>query len=396
MWIFLLIMIALFGGAYGYLGWRFITPAHFGPPWSWLAWVIPAVLVMLPFVQLAFRNSKAGGVWMDVLSWIGYVSMGFFSFVLVFVLVRDAAWLLTLAGQKAVSWLGGGSGELFDPARRSFLLKATNLGILGLSAAVTGYGIFQARRKPTLVRVDIPIRGLPKAFDGFRIAQITDIHAGLTIGLEWIRGVVEEVNALGADLVAFTGDLVDGSVAQLRSEVAPIAELKAPHGVFFVTGNHEYYSGAAEWVEEVKRMGLDVLMNEHRTISVDGSGLVLAGVPDVSGGQFLPSHKSDPAGTLAAVPPGPPRILLAHQPKSVFPAAREGFDLMLSGHTHGGQFFPWNAAAALDQPYIAGLFRHPVKSGEGWVYVSEGTGYWGPPLRVGTHSEITLFTLRST
>lgn len=141
-------------------------------------------------------------------------------------------------------------------------------------------------------------------------------------------------------------------------------------------------------------MGLDVLINEHRIIPLNGSQMVLAGVPDHSGGQFIKQHRSDPERTLSDAPNGSLRVFLAHQPRSLYQAAKVGFDLMLSGHTHGGQFFPWNFAAAIGQPYVAGLHKHEVGSGEGWVYVSRGTGYWGPPLRVGTRSEITLLTLR--
>lgn len=397
--LFFLVVISLFGAAYGYLGWRIVTPAHFASPWNWLAWLIPALLVLLPFVQLLFRNAEKDGLWIDALSWVGYVSMGFFSFVLVFVLARDLVWVLAWGGEKIAGWIGPATGnpgpELVSPGRRQFLLRATNLGILGVSAALAGYGIFQARRKPELVSVEIPIPDLPPSLEGFRIAQITDIHAGLTIGREWIRTVVDEVNALGADLVAFTGDLVDGSVAQLRDDVAPMADLKAPHGVFFVTGNHEYYSGADDWLKEAENLGMTVLMNAHRTINVNGSSLVVAGVPDYSGGQFSPHHASDPASTLGSAPKDGVRILLAHQPRSVFSAQTEGFDLMLTGHTHGGQFFPWNVLAAVEQPYITGLHRHAAASGAGWVYVSQGTGYWGPPMRVGTRSEITLLTLRT-
>ncbi|MBM4169914.1 MAG: metallophosphoesterase [Ignavibacteria bacterium] len=398
MLIFFLVVVTVFGAAYGYLGWRIIGPAHFPTPWNWIAWIVPVIFLLLPFVQMFYRNSKSNGPWLDLLSWVGYVSMGFFSFVLVLVLLRDLGWMAAIGGEKIASWMssvfGNGSVHVFDPGRRRFLLMATNLGILGVSAALTGYGIIQARRTPSIVDVDIPIKGLPETFTGFRIVQISDIHAGLTIGREWVEMVVGKVNELGADLIAFTGDLVDGSVEHLRHDVQPIAELKAKHGVYFVTGNHEYYSGAAAWVEEIRRMGLDVLMNEHRIIPLNGSHMVLAGVTDSSGGQFIKQHTSDPAKTLAEAPNGNLRVFLAHQPRSLYQAAKAGFDLMLSGHTHGGQFFPWNFAAALGQPYVAGLHKHDVGSGEGWVYVSRGTGYWGPPLRVGVQSEITVLTLR--
>ena len=175
----------------------------------------------------------------------------------------------------------------------------------------------------------------------------------------------------------------------LSNDVAPFAELQAPYGKFFVTGNHEYYSGAEQWVREAGRLGYDVLMNEHRRIQRSGASFVLAGVTDYSGGQFIPSHKSDPKAAINNAPSGDVKILLAHQPRTLLQAESLGYDAMISGHTHGGQFFPWNLVAALGQPYISGLHDHNGM----WVYVSKGTGYWGPPVRLGARSEITVITL---
>ena len=178
-----------------------------------------------------------------------------------------------------------------------------------------------------------------KEFVGFKIVQITDIHARLTVKRDWIETIVAEVHALKPDLIAFTGDLADGSVPHLRGEVAPLGELQAPYGKFFVTGNHEYYSDAEPWVEEARRLGYDVLINEHRLVQRNGASLVLAGVTDYSGGGFLPHHKSDPQAGLDNAPSDTVKVLLAHQPRTLHQAESLGFQLMLSGHTHGGQFF---------------------------------------------------------
>jgi len=194
------------------------------------------------------------------------------------------------------------------------------------------------------------------------------------------------------DLIACTGDLADGSVSYLRDDVAPLAELHAPYGKFFVTGNHEYYSGAEPWIEEVKRMGYNVLLNGHQLISRNGSSIVLAGVTDTSGGDFLSHHHSDPRKALDGAPVDTTRVLLAHQPRTLYAAESSGYDLIICGHTHGGQFFPWNLFATLGQPYIKGLHKHNGT----WIYVSKGTGYWGPPVRLGARSEITVFTLTRT
>jgi predicted MPP superfamily phosphohydrolase len=238
-------------------------------------------------------------------------------------------------------------------------------------------------------RVSIPVTGLPVEFHGFRIAQFTDLHVGPTIKRDFVERVVEQLQGLDADLIAFTGDLVDGSVGWLRDDVAPLAALRAKNGVYFVTGNHEYYSGASPWIREARRLGFDVLMNEHRVLRKGGAGLVLAGITDYGAGEFIPAHRSDPAAAVSGSPEGMIRVLLAHQPRSVFAAEQAGVAVQLSGHTHGGQFFPWNHLATLSQPYIKGLHRH----GRTWVYVSRGTAYWGPPVRLFNPPEITVVTL---
>jgi predicted MPP superfamily phosphohydrolase len=233
------------------------------------------------------------------------------------------------------------------------------------------------------------LAGLPPALAGFTIVQISDIHVGPTIKGGYVHAVVDRVNTLDADLVAITGDLVDGSVAQLGADIAPLAWLASRHGTFVVTGNHEYYSGADEWVAEYRRIGMTVLMNEHVVIEQGGASLVVAGVTDFSAQQFDEAQRSDPARAVAGSPAGAPKVLLAHQPRSADAALAVGVDLQLSGHTHGGQFWPWNLFVRLQQPYTAGLDRH----GKLWVYTSRGTGYWGPPKRFGAPSEITRIRL---
>jgi predicted MPP superfamily phosphohydrolase len=207
-----------------------------------------------------------------------------------------------------------------------------------------------------------------------------------------VRRVVAAVNSLKPDIIALTGDLVDGSVPLLAADVAPLADLRAGIGVYAVTGNHEYYSGADAWVAEFRRLGMDVLMNQHRLIRRGGALLVIAGVTDFSAGRFDAGQASHPAGAVLDAPrDAGARILLAHQPRSAADAAQAGFDLQLSGHTHGGQFWPWPYFVSLQQPYVAGLHR----MGNLQVYVSRGTGYWGPPMRLGARSEITRLRIRS-
>jgi hypothetical protein len=387
------IVMAVLGVGYAYIGWRMIASTRLAAPWKRCAWLGLALVFVLPFgSSFMMRHYER---LTDTFSWTAYVILGFLSFVLTLLVGRDLLWIVAL---------GMGKGYLLskkrfpespaapaDPSRRAFLFQMSNAGVLAFAGILTAYGNHEARRRPGIVNLTVPIPGLPEEFSGFRIVQITDIHAGLTVKRDWIETIVREVRALQPDLIAFTGDLADGTVAHLRDDVAPFGELQAPHGKFFVTGNHEYYSGAEAWVEESRRLGYDVLLNEHRLVHRGGGSLALAGVTDFTGGRFLPHHRSDPKAAIENAPPDAVKILLAHQPRTLYEAESLGFHMMISGHTHGGQFFPWNLVAAVGQPYLSGLHRHKGT----WVYVSRGTGYWGPPVRLGARSEITVFTLAS-
>ena len=312
----------------------------------------------------------------DRLMWWGMLARGSFSSLLVLTLFRDVALL-------ASSVLDAGSLEI---ALRE--QGAPAVPILAALATIAGY--INARRRAGIRRVDVPIAGLPAALHGFSIAQISDLHVGPTIKRDYLERVVDAVNGLDADVIAVTGDLVDGSVNDLAPHTEPLSRLAARYGAFFVTGNHEYYSGADAWVAEVRRLGLAVLMNEHVVLRHGDASVVLAGVTDYSAGYFDPSQRSDPAAAVMGAPgDAGVRLLLAHQPRSAFAAASAGFDLQLSGHTHGGQFFPWNFVVRLFHPYTAGLHRLDRL----WIYISRGTGYWGPPKRLGAPSEITYLRL---
>jgi predicted MPP superfamily phosphohydrolase len=279
--------------------------------------------------------------------------------------------------------------QIENPSRRGFLVNSMNYGIMAAATLSTGYGIAEAKQTPSVKRVPIKIDPLPPELEGFRIVQITDLHVSPTFRRASVAEIVAVVNTLNADIVVLTGDLVDGSVDQHAYDVAPLRQISSSFGNFFVTGNHEYYSGVTEWIEEVKRLGFTVLLNDHVIVSRDRARLLLAGVPDYRGGNYLPSHRSDPQSALIGAPAADVKILLAHQPKNIFDAAKAGYDLQISGHTHGGQFFPWNLLVGLAQPYVSGLHIHQNTQ----IYVSRGTGYWGPPVRMGSPSEITLIKL---
>jgi uncharacterized protein len=313
------------------------------------------------------------------LGWTGLLAAGAFSSLLVLTFARDV--LLLLARVLPADWLAPDAVAQFR--------SASALAVPALALLFTAVGFVNARSRARVKRVDVPIADLPPALDGFTIAQVSDLHVGPTIKRQYVDAVVDAVNDLHADLIAITGDLVDGSVRELAPHTAPLARLSAPHGTHFVTGNHEYYSGARGWIAELRRLGLRVLLNEHVVIEHAGERLVVAGVTDYSAHHFDPAQASDPAKALRGAPASSVRVLLAHQPRSAFDAQSAGFDLQLSGHTHGGQFFPWNFFVRFQQPFTAGLHR----LGKLWVYVSRGTGYWGPPKRLGAPSEITLIRL---
>jgi uncharacterized protein len=311
----------------------------------------------------------------DRSAWVGLIAMGFFSTLIVMALLRDVVLLCA-----RIVFGAGAYGALIRPSA---------IDALVLTAVFTLVG-FLVSRRPRLVHVDIPIERLPPSLHGFAIAQISDVHVGATIRRRFVERLVARVNDLKADLIAVTGDLVDGSVEQLSNHTAPLSNLSARHGAFFVTGNHEYYSGERAWTREIRRLGLTVLKNEHVVLHHDGALLVLAGVDDIGAPHFDPAQRSDPAAALRGAPAGAgARILLAHQPSSAAAAATAGFDVQISGHTHGGQFWPWNHFVRFFQPFTAGL--HRLK--DLWVYVSRGTGYWGPPNRFGVPSEITRIRL---
>lgn len=283
--------------------------------------------------------------------------------------------------------------DLPDPSRRVALSRIT--GGLVATAAVghTGYGLVRAFTDAEVVDVPVVLPRLPAALDGFTILQLTDLHIGGTIGRSFIESLVQRSNAIGADLIALTGDFVDGTVAQLADAVAPLAKLRAAHGVYFVTGNHEYYSGAGPWLAHLSALGIRVLRNERVTIARGGDAFDLAGIDDHGAGSFLPDHGPDLDRALAGRDRTRALVLLAHQPRQVRAAARYDVDLQLSGHTHGGQVWPWHYAVALQQ---GGLLAGRYQIGATQLYVSRGPAYWGPPVRVGAPPEITRVILRSS
>jgi predicted MPP superfamily phosphohydrolase len=368
---------------HSFIGWRLASEvALFNPALGTALWIALALsAVLMPMGMLARRIAKRP--LSTALTWAGLLCMGLFSSLLVLTLLRE---ILLVLGQL-VDWLWPQAVAL------QALQIDSAIALPAVALLITVLGLWNARRTAAVVQVDVPIANLPEALQGFTVAQISDIHVGPTIKTHYLQRIVDRVNGLNANMVAITGDLVDGSVAELGQHVTPLAQLRSTHGSFFVTGNHEYYSGAHSWIIALRALGVNVLMNEHVLIqhSIDAQDpepalIVVAGVADYSAHRFDEAHRSDPHKAIANAPEHAVfKLLLAHQPRSAAAAADAGFDLQLSGHTHGGQFWPWNLFVPLQQPFTAGL--HKLKAL--WVYTSRGTGYWGPPKRFGAPSEIT-------
>ncbi len=380
---FLTAVTLIWGGAHYYVGRRLIRPLELPKKTARRVWI--AVVVVAAMGPLTMLTNRAVGdsIWITPLRWVSYTYMGVFSIIFAGFVLRD----LFLGVDAFVRRVRKAPAP--DTDRRRFLVNASNAGVAGLGAMLSTWGLVEAVRVPEVVEVRVPVEGLPRDLEGYRIAQISDVHVGPTIKGEWLRDTVAKVNETGADLIAVTGDLVDGSVEKLGVDVAPLGGLDAPDGVYFVTGNHEYYSGADEWCAEVARLGLTVLHNAHRVVTHGAATMIVAGVTDYRAERHDEAHKTDPDAALAGAPAADFKLLLAHQPRSVFRASRLGFDLQVSGHTHAGQFFPWSLFVGLAQPVTAGLHLWDRT----WIYVSRGTGYWGPPNRAGVPSEITLLTL---
>ena len=359
-----------------YIGSRLLSGLSIGDVGKALAIVALVLSVLvIPSAMLArmqIKNQRLA----DKISWVGYSAMGVFSFLFVLTFLRDVLLIV---------------GALIFPAFYSQTFQHDSaVAVLILTVLASVIGFINAIRVPVVVNIDIPLKNLAQGLQGFTIAQISDIHIGPTIKKNYLVSIVKKVNFLNPHLVAITGDLIDGTVSQLADQLTPLRDLKSDYGSYFVTGNHEYYSGVNQWIQYLRASGIRVLQNEHDIITHKNAQIIIAGITDFNAHQIDPTQASNPRAALAGLEASTiPKIMLAHQPRSAEAVSAAGADLQLSGHTHGGQFWPWNLFVPLQQPYVAGLH----KLNNLWVYVNRGTGYWGPPIRLGKRSEITLLRL---
>ncbi|MVU76718.1 metallophosphoesterase [Nocardia sp. ET3-3] len=354
------------------LPWWLLVYTTLSGPWFWLGTAVFALgYLALPAGMLLGHGPRQS----DAASLVGDTLLGLmwvlFTWSVIGAVVRGG---LALAGVD-------------DPARSRIVAA----GVLVVWAGLSAWAIYEARRLPRVRAVEVEIPGLGAGLDGLRMVVVTDTHYAATDRLRWSERVVETVNAQRPDIACHAGDLADGSVAARKAQVDPLGKVESEFGRYYITGNHEYFGDAPGWIEHMSGLGWRPLRNQHQVITRNGDSLVLAGIDDPTGAG-LPGHGPDITKALAGADPSHPVILLAHQPKQVTDAVSAGVALQISGHTHGGQIWPFRYLVRLDQPVVAGLSRHGTHT---QLYTSRGTGFWGPQLRLFAPSEITVLILRA-
>lgn len=351
---------------------RFFTPLHFIN----LRRAGLLICLLLFFLQMLFvwQAATQGSFPLTFMSHLTSASIGITFLLFVTALLYD---VLHSTAKKVP----------FDSSRRLFIKILFDVTMLILALSYMLKGIAGGLKSPVLNRINVPIKGLNKPL---LIVQISDLHVGRTIGKDFVNECVERINAVNADMIVLTGDLVDGRIEQIKEALQPLAKLQSRYGTFFVTGNHEYFHGVEAICAHLKTLGIDVLLNENRKILHDGAIVQLVGINDIIS-QRIGVMPCDVEAAFADTDPALPTVVLSHQPKSTLLMQQQKYDLMLSGHTHGGQIFPFGLLVMLDQPYLAGLYAIDARKK---IFVSRGAGYWGPPVRVFAPSEISIIALQ--
>ncbi len=383
----ILLGAAFSGSLHFYVWWRHVRTARWPRPVTIALTCVMLVLwISIPLTTTSRLWAPALGT---TLAWISMPWMALVGLLFVVTAALEVPRQLTRLGRLVLK--RPPSTTIDGLSRRMFLARLGSGAAVTVAGASVARGMTQARGTHEVVDVEVTLAKLPKALDGFTIVQLTDLHVGLTIDRAFVQRVVDMTNALSPDLVALTGDFVDGPVADLRDEIAPIGNLRAKHGVFAITGNHEYYAGADPWIAAITALNVRYLRNELVTIGEPGAAFDLAGVDDHGAGRYN-GHGEDLAAATAKRDGSRALVLLAHQPRQVRRAAQHGVDLQLSGHTHGGQIWPWHYIVKVQQ---GGLLAGRYRVGDTQLYVSRGCGYWGPPVRLLAPLEITRVILRS-
>lgn len=388
--LFATVAIGVYSSLHYYVWARLGRDVMLGESWRrGVAAVLMAIAIGVPAGAIGARLLGSGSS--KPIAYLTFGWMGFGFFLAVGLGGADLIRGLASLGVWVVGLFASGEAGPVDPARRLFFARAIAGGATLVATSTVARGV-AAAGDIEVKEIPVKLPRLPRELEGFTIVQLTDIHAGPIIGARAIRGMVEKANALKPDLVAVTGDLVDGPVKRLGEDVRPLGELSARFGRFFITGNHEYYSGADEWLAFVAALGIRPLRNERLSVG-DQASFDLVGIDDWSSTGMLPGHGPDLKKAFAGRDPERECVLLAHQPRGIDQAVKLGAGLQLSGHTHGGQIQPFGLLVGLTQPYMSGLHTHREGEQSGQIYVSRGTGFWGPPMRVLAPAEITKIVL---
>lgn len=381
--LFLVLSTLFLAGLHVYLYRRLLRDTGVGKRWRKLGILALAALGLLLVTSRLARFVLPTG-WSLPYATSGWLWMGLATYLLCCLVAVDVLWLAARAGRR----LAAKPAQAPDESRRLFLSRAVAGAAVAASGAATSYGYWRAFHPAEITELGLKLRGLPKALEGFGIVQLSDVHVGGVIERGFLEELIARVNALKPDLLVVTGDLVDGDVATLGPAVAAFRNVRSRYGAYFVTGNHEYYSGDEDWARALPGLGLTVLRNQRVSIGEPGASFDLVGVDDWSARGV---HRYDLDQATFGRDLERPAVLLAHQPRDFRNAVAKGIGLQLSGHTHGGQFFPGTLLVPAVWEYPVGHFRH----GDGHLYVSRGTGFWGPPLRLGSAPEIVKLTLLS-
>jgi uncharacterized protein len=367
--IVLAVFLSLVASAHHLFVDRLVTQTELPSPWAGVATafiLLGAVLLFAHPIGERMIGPRVG----RVLGWPAFLWLGTSFYLILALWTSDFA--LFLIGASGVE-----------------VARTRALAVCAVVLCIVGAGTWSALRTPAVKRVQLEVDSWPQALAGYRVVQISDIHVGSLIRRAFAQRLVDRCNALQPDMIAITGDLVDGSVRHYGEDVAPFAQLRARDGVYFVTGNHDHYSGAEHWVGKLQELGIAVLRNRRVTLGGDRAKIELAGVDDVSSRRLDASGGYDMRAALAGWDGSTPLVLLSHHPSTFDDAHAHGVHLQLSGHTHGGQLWPFNFMVRLQTQYVAGVYR----KGRSQLYVSRGTGFWGPPMRVLAPAEITELVL---
>ncbi|GGN12384.1 hypothetical protein FHR83_003583 [Actinoplanes campanulatus] len=401
MFVFIIIAFALAGLLHFYLWRRLVRDTTLSRRWRRVgAAAIGGALVVFLATMAVGDRLPSGLRWLTLPGFV-WLALMFYLLVMLWLLELPVFVARRIRAKRATPVPAGAGADDpaeratpvadsdHDPDRRLVLRRGAAITAGAVAVGLTGFGMTRAYRPPTIKRYDIPMARLARRSDGLRLAVLADLHVGPLLGSGQVERMVEIVNGLDADVVAVVGDVVTSEPGRVRDSLLPLTRMRGRHGVFYVTGNHEYYVGAENWTEAAAELDLRVLRNERVEIAHGGGAIDLAGVNDITGAQF--ADPPDYERTLAGRDQSRPVVLMAHQPVAVHDAAPYGVDLQLSGHTHGGQMFPFDYLVGLQQPVVSGFGEVDGTP----VYVTNGAGFWGPPVRVGADPDITLLTLRS-